>query len=43
MGGALLLVPGNIEKLRGELLAAITEEIWDQAATGFGDPDLASE
>ena len=43
LGGALLLIPGNVEKLRAELLAAITDEIWEQAAAGFGDPDLASE
>lgn len=43
LGGALLLVPGSVEKLRAELLDAITDEIWAQAAAGFGDPDLATE
>jgi len=43
LGGALLLVPDSVEKLRAELLDAITDEIWKQAATGFGDPELSSE
>lgn len=43
LGSALLLIPGNVDKLRAELLDAITDEIWEQAAAGFGDPDLTSE
>ena len=43
LGGLLLLVPGSIERLRTQLLDAITDEVWAEAATGFGDPELASE
>ncbi len=43
LGGLLLLIPGKIEELRAELLDAITDDIWAEAAAGFGDPDLASE
>ncbi|MDE0135304.1 MAG: hypothetical protein OXH86_12915 [Acidimicrobiaceae bacterium] len=43
LGGLLLLVPGRIEQLRAELLDGITDDIWAEAAAGFGDPDLANE
>lgn len=43
LGGLLLLVPGSIERLRTQLLDAITDEVWAEAAAGFGDPELASE
>ena len=37
---AVLLVPGGVEQLRTELLAAAD---WESARTGFGDPDLANQ
>ena len=43
LDGMLLLIPGKIEQLRAELLGAIADDIWAEAAAGFGDPDLASE
>ena len=43
LGDALLMIPGSIERLRSELLDAISDEVWEMAAAGFGDPELASE
>lgn len=44
LGDALLLVPGGVEALRRRVLAAVTDADWGEAAaSGFGDPDLASE
>jgi hypothetical protein len=43
LGGMLLLIPERIEQLRAQLLGAITDDIWAEAAIGFGDPELASE
>ena len=36
-------VPDPVRQQRAQLLAAITDDIWAEAATGFGDPELASE
>ena len=41
--GVLLLTPGRVEHLRIQLLNAITDDIWAEAPTGFGIPELASE
>lgn len=43
LGDALLLVPGGVEALRRRVLGAVTDADWEAAASGFGDPDLASE
>ena len=43
IGDALVLVPGGVDQLRSEILGAVTEEDWDDARRGFGDPDLANE
>ncbi|MCU1351292.1 MAG: hypothetical protein JWM05_501 [Acidimicrobiales bacterium] len=43
LGDAVLLVPGGVAALRRQLLEAITDEAWQAAATGFGDPDLADQ
>lgn len=43
LGDALLLVPGGVEALRRRVLNAVTDADWEAAASGFGDPDLASE
>jgi hypothetical protein len=40
LGDAVLLVPGGIDELRRELLAAAD---WEGARNGFGDPDLANQ
>jgi bifunctional DNA-binding transcriptional regulator/antitoxin component of YhaV-PrlF toxin-antitoxin module len=42
LGDVVLLVPGGVQRARAELLSGITDEIWQQAAEGFGDPDLAT-
>jgi hypothetical protein len=43
LGDAIVLVRGGTDRLRDELLAAVTDEDWDAARRGFGDEDLASE
>jgi len=43
LGDALLLVPAGVEALRQELLDAVTDDDWRDAAAGFGDPELANE
>jgi bifunctional DNA-binding transcriptional regulator/antitoxin component of YhaV-PrlF toxin-antitoxin module len=43
LGDALLLVPEGVEALRRTTLDAITPADWAAAASGFGDPDLATE
>ncbi len=43
LGDAVLLLPGRIDELRAELLAAMTEADWEQARQGFGDPELSTE
>ncbi len=35
-------VPDPVE-LRAQLFGALTDEVWAEAATGFGDPELTSE
>lgn len=42
LGDMVILFPGGIKRLRAEMLSSITEETWDEAAKGFGDPDLAN-
>ncbi len=43
LGDTMLLVPGGVDALRVQLLEAVTDEDWDEARRGFGDPDLATE
>lgn len=43
LGDGVLLVPDEIEKLRNELVAAVSDQEWEAARAGFGDPELASE
>lgn len=43
IGNAVLLVPGDVEKLRRELLESVTDQDWQLARAGFGDSDLANE
>ena len=43
LGDAVILVAGRVESLRRELLESVTDEDWELARTGFGDPDLATE
>jgi len=43
IGGAVLLVPGGVEKLRRELLGSVSDQDWEPARGGFGDPELANE
>ncbi|HUC35966.1 MAG TPA: AbrB/MazE/SpoVT family DNA-binding domain-containing protein [Acidimicrobiales bacterium] len=40
LGDAVLLVPGGVDELRKELLAGAD---WEDARSGFGDPDLANQ
>ncbi len=43
LGEAVVLVPGAIASLRRELMQPVTEEDWQMAGAGFGDPELANE
>lgn len=43
LGDAVVLVPGGIQKIRRVLLEAVTDDEWQAASRGFGDPDLADE
>jgi len=43
IGDAVILVPGGINRLRQELLEAVSQDDWDRARNGFGDSDLISE
>jgi hypothetical protein len=43
LGDSIVLVPGGIERLRDDLLAAVSEDDWEAARQGFGDDDLASQ
>ena len=43
LGEAILIVPGGTKALRNKLLAAITQNDWENARSGFGDSDLANQ
>ena len=43
IGEAVLLVPGGVEWLRRKLLGAVSDQDWEAARDGFGDPELANE
>jgi bifunctional DNA-binding transcriptional regulator/antitoxin component of YhaV-PrlF toxin-antitoxin module len=43
VGDAVLIVPGGVAGLRRLLLDMVSGDDWEQAQSGFGDPDLASE
>jgi len=43
VGDSIVIVPGGIDQLRRALFDALSDDDWDQARRGFGDPDLASE
>lgn len=43
LGDAIVIVPGGVERLRKELLDAVSADDWELARAGFGDPDLTSE
>ena len=43
LGDAILIVPESVDVLRSELLSAIDDETWREAAQGFGDKELATE
>jgi len=43
IGDAVLLVPGGVESLRRELLGSVSDQDWEAARDGFGDPELANE
>jgi bifunctional DNA-binding transcriptional regulator/antitoxin component of YhaV-PrlF toxin-antitoxin module len=43
LGNAIVLVPGGVDELRASLLGAISDDIWESARAGFGDPELADQ
>jgi hypothetical protein len=42
LGDVMIILPGGVDALRSEMLAGISEEVWEEATRGFGDPDLAT-
>jgi hypothetical protein len=42
VGDLIVLIPGGLERLRGQALDAMNEADWEAARTGFGDPDLSN-
>ena len=43
IGDAVILIPGGVNRLRRQLLEAVTQEDWDRARQGLGDDELTSE
>ena len=43
LGDAVVLMPSGVDALRSELLAMVTEDDWEDARAGLGDPELASQ
>ena len=43
LGDSILIVPGGVDDLRRRLLDEVGDDAWAEAASGFGDPDLASQ
>jgi bifunctional DNA-binding transcriptional regulator/antitoxin component of YhaV-PrlF toxin-antitoxin module len=43
IGAAILIVPDGIHQLREELFGSVTDDDWERARSGFGDPELANE
>lgn len=43
LGDAVVIIPGGTADLRRVLLENVTDEDWDLARQGFGEPELASE
>jgi hypothetical protein len=43
LGDVVILVPGGVERLRQQLVDAVSTEDWEGARSGFGDRDLANE
>ena len=43
LGDVLLLVPGGASQARAALLDQLSADDWEQAAGGFGDPELANQ
>ena len=43
IGDAVILVPGGVDRLRRQLLEAVTQDDWNHARSGFDDSDLTSE
>lgn len=43
IGDAVVIVPGGVDRLRHALLDAVSDEDWEAARAGFGDPDLVNE
>ena len=43
VGDAAVLIPGGVDRLRAGALDAVSDDDWEQARAGFGDPAMASE
>ena len=43
LGDVLVLVPGGAAAARAALLDQLSDDDWQAAGTGFGDPELANQ
>ncbi len=43
LGDAVVIIPGGLDKVRRQVLQSVSDEEWEHARVGFGDPDLANE
>lgn len=43
VGDAVVIIPGGLDALRRRMLESVSDEDWEQARAGFGDPELATE
>ena len=43
IGDAVVIVSGGVEQLRRLIVDSVSDEDWDRARCGFGDPELANE
>lgn len=43
VGDAVVLIREGVIELRDRLIDAVTDDDWERARRGFGDPDLVSE
>jgi hypothetical protein len=43
LGDAMLIVPGGVDALRRDMLEAVDDSVWHDAAAGFGDSDLSTQ
>ena len=43
LGDTIVIAPGGLDELRAQLLDLVNAEDWEEARSGFGDAELATE